>query len=146
MLKKAIYKAGLTTWFKRLGSNLHVAFDKSSINLSGGELKRVDFARSLLEKAAIILLMNPQQDWISFMQEALWGRYVQWKIELLLSLHMISTKKIYIALITCTYLKMEKLLRMIVLKILSKARPFYLFDKEKMRNETISIYNSNTDG
>lgn len=73
-VEKAIYKAGLTTWFKRLGSNLHVAFDKSSINLSGGELKRVDFARSLLEKAAIILFDEPTAGLDKFYARSIMGQ------------------------------------------------------------------------
>ncbi len=58
-VENAIHKAGLSTWFERLGNNLQVAFDKNSINLSGGELKRVDFARTLLEKATVILFDEP---------------------------------------------------------------------------------------
>lgn len=58
-VEAAIHKAGLTAWFKRLGRNLHAAFEKSSINLSGGELKRMDFARALVEEATVLLFDEP---------------------------------------------------------------------------------------
>lgn len=55
----AIHKAGMTEWLKRAGGDINRAFEKSSVNLSGGEQRRIDFARTLMEDAEVLLFDEP---------------------------------------------------------------------------------------
>lgn len=59
VIENAIQKAGLSNWYKRIGGEVNTAIDKSSIGLSGGELKRLDFARTIVESKAVVLFDEP---------------------------------------------------------------------------------------
>ena len=59
-IRQAIEKAGLTTWFRRNGEDVNQEIEKSKANLSGGEMRRMDFARTILqEKSQIFLFDEP---------------------------------------------------------------------------------------
>lgn len=58
-VKTAIFKAGLGTWFRSAGEKVDKLLEKSSVNLSGGEQRRFDFARILAEDGKILLLDEP---------------------------------------------------------------------------------------
>lgn len=58
-LRQAITQAGLESWFQGMGGNLDAPMEKSSVNLSGGEQKRFDFARILCEGGQILLFDEP---------------------------------------------------------------------------------------
>ncbi|MBR3293912.1 MAG: ABC transporter ATP-binding protein [Oscillospiraceae bacterium] len=55
----AIDKAGLSSWYQRTGCKADTTIDKSSIGLSGGELKRLDFARAIVGSKAVVLFDEP---------------------------------------------------------------------------------------
>lgn len=59
VIENAINKADLSTWFIRIGGEVNTPIDKSSIGLSGGELKRLDFARSIVESKDVVLFDEP---------------------------------------------------------------------------------------
>ncbi len=59
VIENAINKADLSTWFKRIGGDVNTPIDKSSIGLSGGELKRLDFARTIVESKDVVLFDEP---------------------------------------------------------------------------------------
>ncbi len=58
-VKTAIFKAGLGTWFRSAGEKVGKLLEKSSVNLSGGEQRRFDFARILAEDGKILLFDEP---------------------------------------------------------------------------------------
>ena len=55
----AIDKAGLSSWYQRTGCKVDTTIDKSSISLSGGELKRLDFARTIVGSRDVVLFDEP---------------------------------------------------------------------------------------
>ncbi len=57
-IRQAIEKAGLTTWFRRNGEDVNQEIEKSKANLSGGEMRRMDFARTTLQENSQILLFD----------------------------------------------------------------------------------------
>ena len=57
-IRQAIEKAGLTTWFRRNGEDVNQEIEKSKANLSGGEMRRMDFARTILQEKSQILLFD----------------------------------------------------------------------------------------
>lgn len=59
VIENAINKAGLSNWYKRIGGEVNTTIDKSSIGLSGGELKRLDFARTIVESKDVVLFDEP---------------------------------------------------------------------------------------
>lgn len=56
---EAIRKAGLADWFRQSGRNVERMLQKENANLSGGELRRLDFARAMVEPAEILLFDEP---------------------------------------------------------------------------------------
>ena len=58
-VENAIKRAGLSHWYQRIGGKEDTAVDKNSIGLSGGELKRLDFARTILASKDIVLFDEP---------------------------------------------------------------------------------------
>ena len=58
-IEEAIHKSGMSEWLKRAGGDINRTFEKSSINLSGGEQRRIDFARTLMEDAEVLLFDEP---------------------------------------------------------------------------------------
>lgn len=64
-IEDAIMKAHLSTWYQRNGADLETKINKSYIALSGGELRRVDFARTILEPNRLFYLMSLLPDWKS---------------------------------------------------------------------------------
>ena len=59
VVEEVIRSAGLTDWFRNVGGDINKSFKKSSVNLSGGEQRRIEFARMLIEKAQILLFDEP---------------------------------------------------------------------------------------
>mgnify|MGYP000084305201 FL=1 len=57
-IQQAIEKAGLTTWFRRNREDVNQEIEKSKANLSGGEMRRMDFARTILQENPQILLFD----------------------------------------------------------------------------------------
>lgn len=55
----AIRLSGLSEWFSNLGNDIYKKIEKSSINLSGGELRRLEFARILISNPKVILFDEP---------------------------------------------------------------------------------------
>ncbi|MCM1539331.1 MAG: ABC transporter ATP-binding protein/permease [bacterium] len=58
-IEDAIDKSGLLKWFVNSGRNVHKMIGKNQANLSGGELRRIDFARTLVEDAQVLLFDEP---------------------------------------------------------------------------------------
>ena len=58
-IENAINKADLLSWYQRTGGKVDITIDKSSIGLSGGELKRLDFARSIVGSKDVVLFDEP---------------------------------------------------------------------------------------
>lgn len=58
-VKTAIFKSGLGTWFCGAGEKINKFLEKNSVNLSGGEQRRFDFARILAEDGKILLFDEP---------------------------------------------------------------------------------------
>lgn len=59
VVEEVIHKAGMTEWLKSAGGDINRAFEKNSINLSGGEQRRIDFARTMTEDAEVLLFDEP---------------------------------------------------------------------------------------
>lgn len=55
----AIRLSGLSEWFSNFGNDIHKIIEKSNINLSGGELRRLEFARILISNPKVILFDEP---------------------------------------------------------------------------------------
>ncbi|MCR4903414.1 MAG: ABC transporter ATP-binding protein/permease [Butyrivibrio sp.] len=55
----AIRLSGLSEWFSNLGNDIYKKIEKSSINLSGGELRRLEFGRILISNPKVILFDEP---------------------------------------------------------------------------------------
>ncbi len=57
-IEDTIDRSGLKEWFQRNGADVKKEIEKSKINLSGGEQKRLDFARALMKEHAQLLLFD----------------------------------------------------------------------------------------
>ena len=58
-IKNIIKNAGLSQWLNNYNDDVDQYIEKANSNLSGGELKRMDFARILLDEGNVLLLDEP---------------------------------------------------------------------------------------
>ena len=58
-LEKALYESTLGKWYENIGKCLEININRNNVNLSGGELRRIDFARTLVEDAQALLFDEP---------------------------------------------------------------------------------------
>lgn len=58
-ITRSLSKAGLSAWFSNFGLNMNKRMEKNSVNLSGGEQRRLDFARILAQDGKILLFDEP---------------------------------------------------------------------------------------
>ena len=94
-IKNIVNKAGLSQWLNHYKDDVDQYIEKANSNLSGGELKRMDFARILLDEGNVLLLDEPTSGLDIHYSDKIMETICSWKNKtILVATHDISVKNL----------------------------------------------------